>query len=603
MVFARIATVVSLACLISACSFRGTVNAQTATPTPTAIATVAPTPAPSVIPTVAPTPAPSVTPTAAATPTPLPIVPAHILRVIEYKGFHDSNNLDITQPVALTKSFSPKLFLCTDTNYATSQIAITVTPAPPLGIMRGGVEVGAPQCGTAGSWGMFFRMDPGTVYAVTAGLNTVQVSTPATVPVITPVGHAKPGFFGFLLHPDYYRPQTMKTCTTSATGVISCVNTPDPVQTQYRQDALALLGKLPGAYARTDDQTSAVWSPAISVSGPLDFAHTTAMSVKPGATPNWYYGSHWLTRDWFATAGIEVRPNFIQYGIPHIVDPFSAHDTFYNPSDYANFASVGTQLEIAFAKYRNHAPITHEILGNEWGQGFWCKQQHADPAAPTVAIVTDCRDGVSGNAAELFHQAYVAIKAQDPNIVVIGPEACDGGSRCYNIYAYFHNLYVAGCQTKFPCWDRTSVHHYGWPAFQNGDPGVATNPNDVGRWDAYKRVQAVAVADHACALLPGSCAVGTDGVLKPIVVFDEDGWSASQSPTGLDRRVRLMYVTEYFNKLLADPTVESFTTASGCIGDNGPPDGDFTTVAPLTKASDGSCVPNELYALYQTYLK
>ena len=533
----------------------------------------------------------------------LPIVPAHILGVIEYKGFHDRSNLDITQPVAVTKSFSPKLFLCTDTSYATSQIAITVSPAPPLGIMRGGVEVGAPQCGTAGSWGLFFRMDPGTVYDVTAGYNSVKISTPATVPIITPVGHAKPGFFGFLLHPDYYRPQKIKTCFTSVLGVTSCTTAPSPSDTQHRRDALAVLGKLPGAYARTDDQTSAIWGPAISASGPLDFAHTTVMNVKPGSLPNWYYGSHWLTRDWFVDAGIEVRPDFIQYALPRIVDPFSGHDTFYNPSDYANLASVGTQLEIAFARFRNHPPIKHEILGNEWGQGFWCKQQHADPTAPTVPIETNCRDGVSGNAAELFHQAYAAIKAQDPSIIVIGPEACDGGSRCHNIYDYFHNLYVSGCQTKFPCWDRTSVHHYGWPAFQNGDPAVATNPNDVGRWDAYKRVQDVAVADHACALIPASCAVGTDGVLKPIIIFDEDGWSASQSPTGLDRRVRLMYVTKYFNMILADPTVESFTTASGCIGDNGPPNGDFTTVAPLTKEADGSCTPNELYALYQTYMK
>ena len=531
-----------------------------------------------------------------ASPTALAIVPAHILGLVEYKGYKQLNHLSV--PNSVTQSWSPKLFLCTDTNYATAKIAINVTPAPPISVMQGGVEVGAPQCGTKGSWGIFFRMDPGIVYTINAGINSVTVSTPATVPVVTAIGHAKPGFFGFLLHPDYYRPQTTRTCTTSATGVVSCVNTTDTVETQHRIDTLNLLGKMAGVYARTDDQTSAIWSPAISKSGPLDYAHT----VGGQAIPNWSYGSFWLLRDWLVTAGIEVRPNFIQYAIPSFIDPYNGHDTFYNPLDYGNFVSVGTQLENAYATHASHPSIKHVILGNEWGQTYWCTQRHADATNALGYATTSCSDGVNGNAAELFHQAYLAAKSQDPNIVVIGPEACDGGPHCYNIYGYFTDLYLAGCQTKFPCWDRTSVHHYGWPAFKDGDPLAGTDPKDVSRWDAYKTIQAQAVTAGACAIVPGSCAVGTDGVLKPIIVFDENGWSASQSPAGLDRRVRLMYETEFFNIILADPTIESFTTASGCIGDNGPVDGDFTTVAPLTKQADGTCTPNELYSLYQTYL-
>jgi hypothetical protein len=400
-------------------------------------------------------------------------------------------------------------------------------------------------------------MIPGTVYTVAAGENSIQLSTPANVPVATAIGKVPPGFLCFLLHPGYYQDQYDR---------VGNQNVLNAAKTDNANNVLAQIGKLNQPCARTDDQSSSMWPVAIGKTGPLTLATGSVQQ------PN--YGGFWKLRKKFASAGIALRPNCIQYAPPPFLG-VGSHSTFPNPADFAAYCSVVLQSEDLYATQNNLPKPTSIDVGNEWNQSYWCEN-----TPPGGAQVT-CAHG-DGNAADYFKLTYVALHAVDPSINVIGPGACDGGSHCYNLFAYFQNLIANGCHIG-TCWDTVAVHYFGWPGY---DPTAPQDPNNMGGPFAYKRVQ----QEFASA-----------GFAKPNIIIDEYGYAADDESVGIDSRIQSLWETQYINALLADPTVVGLTNASACNGDDGKIGTAFGSTGLMIPDATGQCQTGPLYSVFQSF--
>ncbi len=339
------------------------------------------------------------------------------------------------------------------------------------------------------------RYTPGTTYTLTfaAGIaatngatlpatQTFKLTTAATVPVPAPL-HAvtdQPYRYGFLVHP--YGDSLSGSTETAVANVLSSA----------------------GAGFVRIDYAGAQIMPA---AGTYDFAPSDAIVTM------------------LAARHITVLPILEQYNTaPWQADGHAYPAIWSTPQLYAQF--VGATV----AHLRTTAPqITRVELFNEPNlQGWWTSPNPAYAA-------TD------GSATAIYMRAaYVAAKAANPAITVVGPALADGGADV-DPRTFLTTMYANGCRTG-TCWDVLSVHPYAWT-----DPTYAVTPSASNRWQIYQDLQAIAVAH---------------GDAKPHVMLTEWGFSTTDAFDGFDPKVQARYMALGFNLMLADPTVDGIVWAS-----------------------------------------
>ncbi len=242
-----------------------------------------------------------------------------------------------------------------------------------------------------------------------------------------------------------------------------------------------------------------------------------------------------------------------------------------SPRDYANFCGV-----IAAHFVRNEPWITEmEIPGNEPNlDGNWkCSARNVYcSGAPNP------EDG--NNAAQYMIDAYGAIKAADPLMVVVGPALAGAGPNYVPVKTFAENLYRNGCKTAV-CWDVVSTHDYQWT-----DPNAAkTDGSDLGFY-VYRIFQNVAVAN---------------GDVKPPVAITEWGFceGIASNSSCFSPAVQATYMSHGLTLFSRDPSVQSVVWTA--VWDAGAKPNlqctDFFLMMGLLPCTDKDAPPPETQAL------
>ena len=223
---------------------------------------------------------------------------------------------------------------------------------------------------------------------------------------------------------------------------------------------------------------------------------------------------------------ITLMPLLLQYSTASWQALGQAYPAIYStPELYAQF--VGTVV----AHLAATAPqITRVELFNEPNLRSWW-------VSPTATYAP--ADGSA--AAAYMKAAYAAAKAANPALTIVGPGLADGGSSSVDPRTFLTQMYASGCRTGV-CWDVLSVHPYAWI-----DPTYTVSPASATRWQIYKDLQAIAVAN---------------GDPIPHVMLTEWSYSTANEADGFDPQVQARYLAAGLNLSLRDETVDGIVWTS-----------------------------------------
>jgi len=348
---------------------------------------------------------------------------------------------------------------------------LKITPSTAFNVGRPFVNQGGQKIRYAippnGSVGLRLRYVPGTSYhivqpafGVDITVNTPNVAIPAPITMKA----ASPYYYGFLNHPWGF---------SGFLGGLIYGTANFPTRTVTEQAAL-------------DAANATVQEIAQSGAGyvRMDFcSDQTIGHLAPYATPHW--ANYDTILNALAAINVTVLPEIQQHCAPpymHYNPLGGGNQTMDNPTDYATWAGAIAAHLVGFPK------VTRVELFNEPNlEGGW------EPGTPT--FVSAQGDG----AAPFMRAAYAAIKAANPNLMVVS-----GALAAILNYKNYDN-----------------------------------------RFDIYKDVQNVAVAH---------------GDPVPKMMLTEWGYSTCPDPVVcFDPAVQALYLAQGLNLALADPTVDGVT--------------------------------------------
>ena len=289
----------------------------------------------------------------------------------------------------------------------------------------------------------------------------------------------------------------------------------------------------PSAIAARADSIATLKQIVVSGAGYVRMDFCSSQTIYPDLTiaPKWFHLDPILKA--VTDAGITVLP-IIQQHCAYSRAPYQG-GTMDTPEHYARWAG-------AIADHLKTFPtITRVELFNEPNlRGGW--QPGGPTPAPSASPVPGPYSDIKGGgAAPFMKQAYAAIKAANPNLMVVSGALAAGGHHVLPT-TWLAGAMDAGCKVGV-CWDEISVHNYRWT-----EPFAATIANDAredNRLDIYKDVQNVAVAH---------------GDPKPKVMLTEYGWSSCTNLTVcFDPMVQALYIARSLNSFLADASVDGIT--------------------------------------------
>ena len=507
-----------LVCLV-AIVFMGCASAKSSPPQPgskptpriTILATVAPAPVTSPVASAVASPVPSVAPSVAPTATPSPLATSGA--PVAFYGLQ-TNRTHAFNPTAMEYSEQVFTYYKVGIDMTAFRAGLAVSPATPIYatypfVNQGGLAVRLPLV-PSGSVSISLRYVPGVTYHVTQpafGIDlmlTTPALTQAQLPAPVRAVAASPYYYGFLNHPF------------AGDGFLGgFVYDSFPVKTAVEQ------AEVDQAYKTLDE---------IKQSGAgyvrMDFcADQTIGHLAPYTTPDWKNYDAILGK--LIPAGITVLPIIQQHCGPSYMhyDPAGGgNQTIDNPTDYATWATAVSQYLVKWPT------VTRVEFFNEPNlHGGWY------PGTPAY-VATD------GTGAAPFMQAgYSAVKAANPNLMVVAGALAAGGAHVI-VKTWMNGAYVGGCKVGV-CWDELSIHNYRWA--EPSSATIANDPSEDNRFDVYKDAQNVAVAH---------------GDPKPKVMLTEFGFSSCDSLTVcFDPMVQALYTANGFNLALADPTVDGVT--------------------------------------------
>jgi hypothetical protein len=267
-----------------------------------------------------------------------------------------------------------------------------------------------------------------------------------------------------------------------------------------------------------------------------DFSPFAIYGTTTCGTPNWLrFVDNELNL--MISHGMTVLPVLTQYGAGCFSGGAGAQAMFATPALYAQY--VGASIAHITPKFPQitRVELFNEPNGTHWG---------LFPVNGNLAN-TD----MTGAEAALYMQAgYAAVKAANPNMMVVGPALSNNSaSDTTDARQFLQTMYRNGCRAG-TCWDELSVHAYTQfePAHSVAPYMAQTSP---ARFDLYKDLQLVALSN----LDP-----------LPHVMITEFGFSTSLFSVGFDPAVQAAYLADAYNQGLADPTVDGMAYVSLTAG-------------------------------------
>lgn len=376
-----------------------------------------------------------------------------------------------------------------------------------------------------GGIGIHIRFVPGVTYTVTQpafGVN-IQVATPAlsasSIPMPVRQVSNSPYYYGFLNHP------------WAADGFLGgLIYESFPTKTAVEQAAVDAAHSTLNAIA----QSNAGYIR-------MDFcADQTIGHLAPYPLDQQRWKGYDLIINALAAMNVTVLPEIQQHCAPpymHADPAGSGSQTMNTPENYAIWASAVANHLKAFPQITRVEFFNEPNLEGGWKPG-------------TLAYMAT--DGTG--AAPFMMQGYAAVKAANPNLMVVAGALAAGGHHV-DPRTWLAGAYSAGCHAS-KCWDELSVHNYRWAA-----PASATIVNDShedNRFDIYKDVQNVAVAH---------------GDAKPKIMLTEWGYSTCATLTVcFDPMVQSLYFAQGMNLALGDPSVDGVTYVNIVNTSNDSPD-------------------------------
>jgi len=432
----------------------------------------------------------------------------------------------------LKMEYSDQLFV----NYpvgvdlAAFRAGLTISPVAPIYatypfVNQGGLPVRIPIV-PSGGVSLSIRFVPGVTYHIAQpafGIAMDVATAPLTIndipaPVRAIAG--SPYYYGFLNHPWAFG------------GFLGGFN-------------YSATDTRPSAIAARADSIETLKQIVASGAGNVRMDFCSEQTIYPDVTiaPKWFHLDPILHA--VTDAGITVLP-IIQQHCAYARNPNG--NTMDTPEHYARWAG-------AVADHLKTFPtITRVELFNEPNlRGGW------NPGAPSPAPSTSplpgpyaATDGTG--AAPFMRAAYVAIKAANPNLIVVAGALAAGGHHV-GVKTWMNGAMDAGCKIGV-CWDELSIHNYRWA--EPSSATIANDPTEDNRFDVYKDAQNVAIAH---------------GDPKPKVMLTEFGFSSCDGLTVcFDPMVQALYLAQGFNLALADPTIDGVTYVNIYNSSNDIPD-------------------------------
>jgi len=425
-----------------------------------------------------------------------------------------TNRIHPYDPMAM--EYSDQLFV----NYpvavdlAAFRAGLTVAPPAPIYatypfVNQGGLATRIPIV-PSGGISISLRFTPGVTYAISQpafGISMQVASPPLTLsdmPAPVRAVAASPYYYGFLNHPF------------AADGFLGgFIYDSFPTKTVIEQ------AEVDQAYKTLDE---------IKQSGAgyvrMDFCADQVIGhLAPYPSPNWKNYDAVLGK--LVPAGITVLPIIQQHCGPeymHFDLTKGGNQTIDNPTNYATWATAVSQYLVKWPT------VTRVEFFNEPNlRGGWY------PGTPAFAAT----DGTG--AAPFMQAGYSAVKAANPNLMVVSGALAAGGGHVQPTI-WLNGAYTSGCKIGV-CWDELSIHNYRWAAPLSAT--IANDPHEDNRFDNYKDIQAVAVAH---------------GDPVPKIMLTEWGYSTCDALTVcFDPMVQALYLAQGLNLALADPTIDGVT--------------------------------------------
>lgn len=397
---------------------------------------------------------------------------------------------------------------------AAFRAGLTVTPAVPTNVSNPFIEHAGSvyRIPTNGAVGIQLRFTPGVTYTLSQpafGLNLKIATPPITASSIpAPVRHVSnsPYYYGFLNHPWNGNGSLGGLAFAGGANLTAT----QQAQLAEAQTTLARIRASGAGFVR------------------LDFcADQTIGHIDPYPADQQRWSTYDAIMNALGSIGVTVLPEIQQHCAPAYMhaDPLGGgHQTIDTPEHYATWAGA------VAAHLRSFPQVTRVEFFNEPNLfGGW------EPGTPAYAD----RNGVG--VAPFMKQGYAAVKAANPNLMVVSGALASGGSHV-NPKTWLSGAYSAGCRVGV-CWDEISIHNYRWAA--PGSATAANDPNEDNRFDNYKDIQSVAVAN---------------GDPQPKIMLTEWGYSTCDTLTVcFDPMVQALYFAQGMNLALADPSVDGVT--------------------------------------------
>ena len=429
-----------------------------------------------------------------------------------------TNRIHPYDPMAM--EYSDQLFVNYPVGVDLAAFRAGLTVAPPTVIYatypfvnQGGLATRIPIVPNGGI-SISLRFVPGVTYAISQpafGISMQVASPPLTlsdIPAPVRAVVASPYYYGFLNHPWAFA------------GFLGGFN-------------YSTTNTTPGGIAARAESVKTLQQIVDSGAGNVRIDFCSAQVIYPDLTvaPKWFHLDP--TLDAVTQAGITVLP-IIQQHCPYSRNPYQG-GTIDTPEHYARWAGLVAD------HLKAYPTITRVELFNEPNlRGGWT------PGGPTPAPSMSPEPGPyvdanGGGAAPFMRQAYAAIKAANPNLMVVAGALASGGHHV-GVKTWMNGAMDAGCKIGV-CWDELSIHNYRWAAPLSAT--TANDPREDNRWDNYKDVQAVAVAH---------------GDPVPKIMLTEWGYSTCDGLTVcFDPAVQALYLAQGLNLALADPTIDGVT--------------------------------------------
>ncbi len=197
--------------------------------------------------------------------------------------------------------------------------------------------------------------------------------------------------------------------------------------------------------------------------------------------------------------------DFVSRASAHGICVFGNIDStsWSDPPDHQAYANNAAN-EVSQLKGSVHV---WEIWNEENTSGFW-------------------PSGDFNSYADLLHKTYLAIKAVDPNTIIMpgGPAPCGDGTQACNPINFYKTIYTwnknQGRQGSSQLFDAATVHPYGYP----WDPLAAANWGQS--WNAYYQTYLL----HQVMLDPNYGGPTNDGAKK---IWGTEGGFPSGCPSGI----------------------------------------------------------------------